>query len=362
MHAGAFSFARIGRPMAHASSATPTRRRISATFALLALLSAGVSACSKDEAEASSDGSGGSGTGTGGSSSTGGGSGDATAHLFGTFSVSLVEPVAANGDTPAVEGFTSILGKVFDGPTPEATIWELSAEKGDCRLLEPRVPFCDPACGTAVCVEDGECQARPTSVALGTVTVSGVTTDAGGTEVSMDPIANTYQPGASVHLPFPAFDAGAPISIAAEGGELGPFSVEAKAIAPLELSSEALLLTHDAPLVLNWTAGDVPEARITVKLDISHHGGSKGKIECETSDTGQLELDAELVSSLLDLGVAGFPTVIVTRKSVGANGGVQLVVSSTLERAVEIEGLASCNEDADCPDGVCRADLTCGDS
>ncbi len=342
--------------------AAPARRRISAAIAASALLCASVSACSKDDGGAANDENG----GTGGSAAAGGTGGGAnngnTANLFGTFSVSLVEPVAANGDTPAVDGFTSIVGKVFDGPSPEATIWELSSEKGACRLLEPRVPFCDPACGTSVCVEDNECQARPASVALGAVTVSGVKTDAGDTEFSMDPVANTYQPKATVHLPFPAFAPGESISIAAQGGEFGPFSVEAKAIAPLELSSDPLELTHDAPLVLNWTAGDVPEARITVKLDISHHGGSKGKIECEAPDTGQLELDAELVSSLLDLGVAGFPTVIVTRKSAGANGNVQLVVSSTLERAVEIEGLTSCNDDSDCADGVCRADLTCGDS
>ncbi len=348
--------------MAQAPStpAAPARRRISAALALSALLWGSVSACSKDDAgPLSGDATGAGGAAAGG---TGGGTNNgSTAALFGTFSVSLVEPVAANGDTPAVEGFTSIVGKVFDGPSPEATIWELSSEKDACRLLEPRVPFCDPACGTAVCVEDGECQARPTSVALGAVTVSGVTTDAGDTEFSMDPVANTYQPKATVHLPYPAFAPGESISIAAEGGESGPFSVEAKAIAPLELSSDALELTHDAPLVLNWTAGDVPEARITVKLDISHHGGSQGKIECEAPDTGQLELDAALVSSLLDLGVAGFPTVIVTRKSSGANGNVQLVVSSTIERAVEIEGLTSCNDDSDCADGVCRADLTCGD-
>jgi hypothetical protein len=70
------------------------------------------------------------------------------------------------------------------------------------------------------------------------------------------------------------------------------------------------------------------------------------------------------VSKLLNLGVAGFPTVIVTRHLVGSTvippGRVELEISSTVEQAVMIDGLNSCTDKADCPNGQdCQADLTC---
>src|SRR6478736_3494597 len=181
------SASRVTTAMFHASSRSViAQRSLFLAFAVISLTSLGMNACSKDEVGDASDDS-----GSGGSAGAGI-SGADTSKLYGSFNVSLVEPVPANGDTPETPGFTSILGKVFDGPTPEGTIWEVSAEKGACRLLEPRVPFCDPACGTAVCVEDGQCQDRPSALNLGTAQVSGVKTDAGDTEFSMNPIVNTY--------------------------------------------------------------------------------------------------------------------------------------------------------------------------
>jgi hypothetical protein len=87
-------------------------------------------------------------------------------------------------------------------------------------------------------------------------------------------------------------------------------------------------------------------------------------IECDTEDTGSLEISAALVTKLLDLGVAGFPTVIVTREAVGsvtiAPGRVDLIVSSVVEHAVQVSGLTSCSADTDCPSGqTCQSDLTC---
>ncbi len=87
-------------------------------------------------------------------------------------------------------------------------------------------------------------------------------------------------------------------------------------------------------------------------------------IECETADSGSLELDGALITELLDLGVAGFPTIIVTRESTGsvvtALGRIDLVLAAKIERAVTIAGLVSCTEDADCPDGqTCQPNLTC---
>jgi len=119
------------------------------------------------------------------------------------------------------------------------------------------------------------------------------------------------------------------------------------------------------PLPISWTApGKAGQTRIYVKLDISHHGGTKGMIECDADDTGSLELPSALVTKLLELGVAGYPTIIVARRATGsttiAQGRVDLVISSQIEQAVVIPGLTSCTADTDCPMGqTCQSDLTC---
>lgn len=75
-------------------------------------------------------------------------------------------------------------------------------------------------------------------------------------------------------------------------------------------------------------------------------------------------IEAAILTELVNLGVAGFPAIAVTRKAVGSTtispGRVELVVSSEVERAVEIPGLTSCTDDMQCPNGqTCQSDLTC---
>jgi hypothetical protein len=182
----------------------------------------------------------------------------------------------------------------------------------------------------------------------------------------MDPIANAYQPKASIKLPFPAFSEGDEIRLTASGGDLEAFAIEATGIAPLLVSSKELRLERDAPLDLTWTKPNAPgDSRARLKLDISHHGGTKGMIECDFEDTGDAQLPAALLTRLLDLGVAGFPSLILSRETAAfasiPAGRVELLITSKVERFVTIEGLQSCTSNAQCGAGkVCRADLTCG--
>ncbi len=286
--------------------------------------------------------------------------------LVGSFQLELVSPVAASGGTPATPGNTTLFGKVYDGPTPSQIVWEEGLKDGDCQLMTPRVPFCETPCGgRAVCVEDDTCEPYPLAGGLGTVTVTGVETADGKTEFTIDPIANGYQPSGGVSLAYPAFAEGDAIAVAASGATFEAFTLRAKGIAPLVLTSQTLTLAGDTPLALTWTAPATAGAsKIHVKLDISHHGGTKGMIACDTADSGALTISAALVKQLLDLGVAGFPSVIVTRSAVGsaavAAGRVGLLVSSHLGRSVDIAGLTSCTDDSQCPDGqTCQSDLTC---
>lgn len=293
------------------------------------------------------------------------GSGDPEV-LVGTFQVRLVAPVEASPGVDPVPGFTTVYGKVYDGPTPATVIWEEVQKSGECTLLTPRVPFCNTPCGgSAACVDDDVCQAYPTARSVGLVTVTGLFSTDGPVDLEMRPVSNNYQNPANVELAYPAFSEGQVIGLTAAGDLLPGFTVNAPGIAPLTLSDAELRLVAGQPLSLSWGAPKDPAgSKILVKLDISHHGGTKGKIECEAADDGALEIPGAMIGQLLALGVAGFPSVTLTRRSVASTpiavGRVDLAISADQDRAVLIDGLTSCTEDGDCSNGAtCQPDLTC---
>ncbi|MGK3995490.1 hypothetical protein [Sorangium sp. So ce1024] len=291
--------------------------------------------------------------------------GDPT-RLIGAFQVRSLPAAASEEGGAEAAGTSSLLGKIYDGPTPSQIVWEEKTVEGGCRLLTPRVPFCNEPCGgSAVCVEDDTCQPYPTAHSAGPVTATGLNIESGEASFVMNPVANNYQPPAGAKLLYPPADEGQTVRFEASGDYFSAFAVEAKGVRPLELQGGAVLLDPNQAVTLEWTPpGQAGISTIEVTLDISHHGGTKGKIECAVEDTGSLELPASLVTQLLDLGVAGFPSILVTRKAVGsttiAQGRVDLVISSQVERPVEIAGLTSCHDDSECPDGqTCQRDLTC---
>jgi hypothetical protein len=290
----------------------------------------------------------------------------ASQEKVGTFTVRLVGPVPATGGRPATSGHATIGGSVFSAPQPQETIWEMDMEQGGCRLLTPRVPFCETPCMDGVCVEDDKCQASPMVRSVGTLTFSGLKTSTGASEFQVKSINGSYSTPGDVSLPHPPFDEGDEVRLKAAGeGSVAAFEVAAKGIAPLELTSTAFPLRSGMPLAVAWKApGMSSVARIEIKLDISHHGGTKGKIECDAADNGSLSIPAALATKLLNLGVAGFPTITIARVSRGSVqsslGKVDLQVMSDLERAIDIEGLESCADTADCSAGkTCQRDLTC---
>jgi hypothetical protein len=280
--------------------------------------------------------------------------------LLGTFKIEVIAD-----DSGPTTGATSVLGKVSDGETPLIVAWQESAREGSCRLEKPRVPFCSPACGADVCVEDNVCRAYPTPLSVGTVTLSGVKLNNGESSLTLKEAAKAYQAPPGTAFAYPPFAEGEAVRLSASGGELAPFELSAVGVSPLWLDDQSLDLEAGKPLDLHWAPpADGVASSIHVKLDISHHGGSKGMIECDADDTGALSIPAALLSQLLDLGVAGFPTVIVTRtvsdrKGTGA-GTVALVIASSTERAVTVPGVNSCTGNEQCPSGqTCQADLTC---
>jgi hypothetical protein len=313
---------------------------------------------------ANESGSSSSGAGKGGSSSSGGsssGSGTTGSNeLIGSFQVQVV----ADDEDPTT-GSTSVIGKVNDGPTPSTVVWDLVTEEGACRLEKPRSPFCDGGCGAGVCVEDDVCQPYATGHSVGEVKLSGLNVTGGGSELVLKEIAKSYQPPAGTVFAYPPFAEGDAITVQAAGGDYSAFELSAKGVAPVTFSSTDFELDEGKALELTWNGATDPKAsQVHIKIDISHHGGARGQIECDADDTGALTVSATLMTELIKLGVAGFPSIILTRSSSDSAkievGRVELAVSSKTERIVTVAGYESCTEDADCPDGgVCQADLTC---
>jgi hypothetical protein len=316
-----------------------------------------LSGCGSSDSGAASSGAGASGAASG-AGAAGVAQGDSS-QLVGSFQVK------ATPATSVAQASTAVVGKVYDGPTPSTVVWENPQVDGPCTLTTPRVPFCTAPCGSSgACVEDDTCRAYPTARGVGSVTVTGVKTTGGDSSFAMTAIANTYQPPSSVSLAYPPFAEGDAVTFSAAGDYFPAFTLTSTGVAPLALTSASLALSTGKALNLAWQPGAAGNAKIHVKLDISHHGGSKGQIECDSDDTGSLTITAPLITKLLGLGVAGYPTAIITRQALGSSvisaGRVELDVSSIVEQAVTVEGLTSCDADEDCPSGQsCQTDQSC---
>jgi hypothetical protein len=291
-------------------------------------------------------GSGGNGTGGASTDSGSGGGGDADT-VLGSFLVDLVTK------DPAHAVFQ---GLVKDGAQPQLIIWDDVTSGSGCTLQSPRVPFCNPSCGSLACVADGQCVGYPTAQDVGTVTVKGI----GSTDMVINPISSMY----SRDLPYPPTAEGAPIEVDATGGKLGPFTIKSTGIAPLAVAGPIPLESGKA-LSLTWTAPGMPElTRMDIKVDISHHGGTRGQILCDVPDNGALEIPEPVITKLIAFGVAGFPSVTLSRAAIGwasvPGGRISLEVSSTAQVDATVPGLISCTDTTDCPTGkTCQPDQSC---
>lgn len=275
---------------------------------------------------------------------------------YGSFNVSLIAP------TEISQGYTSILGMVKDGPTPEKIIWDEKTKIGNCRLLVPRIPFCEESCAGGVCVEDDSCQPNPSKIEVGTVTASGLKTKTGETTFSMMSVMKNYQPTAGVTVDFPPCAEGDTVTFTASGTETMPaFTLTAVGISPLEILNDTIKMEDGKPIQLRWVKpAKAGNSTIEVIVDISHHGGIKGLIECKCEDNGFLEIPASLLKELKDLGVAGFPEIEIVRKSVGTSdtAPADLIIESRVTKFIEIPGVISCTGET-CPDGKSCKDFMC---
>ncbi|HEX2613324.1 MAG TPA: hypothetical protein VHO02_07010 [Fibrobacteria bacterium] len=282
-------------------------------------------------------------------------------NLYGRFKVDLVEVFTSGGDTIS-PAYASLIGRVADGPTPSNLAWTDTDSSGVCRLRVPRAPFCDPGCGSAaVCVADNVCQAYPKGLDVGTVTVKGLKDTGGVSSFKMTPGAGlNYQVPVGTSLAFPPFTEGGTITVSAAGKDtVHAFTLSAKGMKPLKVLYDSITFVDGEPATLQWEAkGSSGTSSIFAQVDISHHGGLKGVIECEGPDNGQMVIPASLITKLKALGMAGFPVVELTRYVSGGKEGMstELRVESRVNRPISIPGIVSCFGDEECGSGqVCEA-------
>jgi hypothetical protein len=126
---------------------------------------------------------------------------------------------------------------------------------------------------------------------------------------------------------------------------------------------DTLPLADGQDATLLWEPkGSAGSSTVFAQVDISHHGGLKGVIECEGADDGQLVIAGSLVTQLKALGMSGFPTIELTRFVSGGHPdlNIELRLESRVVRPVSIPGIVSCVEDADCPTAqTCQQDFKC---
>jgi hypothetical protein len=91
---------------------------------------------------------------------------------------------------------------------------------------------------------------------------------------------------------------------------------------------------------------------------------ARSRIICDGDDTGQVEIDPELLELLIRVGVTGVPTATLTRIAYGGTGGpipsgVYFVAQQSVARAFDIPGV-TCTNDGDCPPAkYCQSNMLC---
>ncbi|MFZ5895625.1 MAG: hypothetical protein ACOY0T_31500 [Myxococcota bacterium] len=307
------------------------------TFALA------LAACSSsgDNDSNGTGGGGGAGNAAGGNAS----GGKTTGTLSGNVKVELF---------PA-DQYATVSAQIFDGPIPNGEPLDVADELNGCQLLIPRSITCSPECGTtSVCTGNNQCTPKPMPKNVGVIHVQGLSSMA----IDMDPLPPNFSySGPTLQETYPPCTEGDDIKVQSD-----LFSITGKCITSLTLGGPTPIpVMSGSPVHLTWTApGKANISRIQIELEISHHGGYKGEIDCDVPDTGSFDIPERLVTALIARGRAGYPTVKVTRlasASAPNESNVKLIMPSLVERAVDT-GVISCGgqDSPPCPSG-----MTCSD-
>jgi hypothetical protein len=251
----------------------------------------------------------------------------------------------------ALSDYSTVAGSVSDGVVPMAVLEEVAAE-GDCRALRRNNPFCDPPCASdETCDFDGSCVPYPLTQDLGTVAIAGL---AG--PVSMDPVSPGYT-YFDTSLGHPAYEPGVLIELTTGETPWGPVTMHGVGVHQLVPTLETLLVVEGHDLELGWDTPEGPlRSEVVLRINIDQHGATPISMHCIFEDDGAGVVPAALTDLLVNAGVTGFPSGSMVRRTVdstplGEAGCMDLVVSSTRNPDVRVDGYTPCQDDEDCPDG-----------
>lgn len=259
--------------------------------------------------------------------------------------------------------YSTVTAQLYDAPPPSTIAVKAAQQQGGCTLLTPVT--CTPACGAdSYCSNAGACVPRPSPIGVGTLNVTGLE----GPALALDPTGpmqnyaspTLYQPNG---YPFPPCSEGSNLTVAA-----AKFTATNKCIIPLVVTSAAPIPALSGQAAhITWTPpGMTGISRIRLSLEISHHGGYRGQIDCDVPDTGSFDIPEPLVTALIALGRAGYPDITITRvssASPSAEPGVNVQMISETKVPVDT-GIISCGANVNdvCPTGkTCQnpGNLTC---
>ncbi len=353
-----------------------TSTSISRLFALISILSVPLPACSSEDGgdpNETGDGDGDEGDGDVGDGDVAAGDGDGDQGdgdgdgSGGGTTGGMPSGIACERDARLgsfllilTEDYTTFRGSVSNGVAPNG-VPEVKATSGACSLLGAPNLFCATPCenGT-LCAGDDQCVPTPMKVSAGTVSVSGT-----ATPISEDPNGITLDYNETINDPYPAFNSGDALTLSAAGDEADAFSLSGEGVGLMTTSASTVELVESQPIELSWDAtGASDNSTVEIELTVNAHGGTPAWISCETEDTGSFSIPADIVGQLVDLGLSGFPRVSLTRQTVDSTelstGCVDFTVTSGVTLDVSIDGLVSCSDTSDCPDGqTCNEALIC---
>ena len=254
------------------------------------------------------------------------------------------------------DGFTSVQGQVFDRVTPSRVVDTISTD-GACAWVRAPSLVCNPACEVGMtCGSGSTCVPSPVARDVGTITAAGL-----AAAVTMEPRAPAYFYNFTGTLPHPGFAAGAGLRVDGTGISLLGWGID-----PLVVGATTVEIQRQMPLTLTWTPPSLSgPAKVEISVNVNGHGLVGSHIECVVDDTGSFTIPEPMITSLVDDGLSGFPSLTLRRTttdSADVSGGcIELDVESATTLEVTVPGLESCDGDEDCtPPETCQGDLTCG--
>jgi hypothetical protein len=267
-------------------------------------------------------------------------------------------PLFGSVDVDLIDDHTAFSAAFFDGAPLPAMPLDGFRTSGDCQLLVPRASCAQGCAAGSVCVGSDLCAPQPNAVNVGTLHVEGL----GTKPLELTPTSPTNL----TYQAVPTLPPSACVEGDAVTARAATFSLAGKCVGALALTTAVPVpVTSGHATHLAWTPpGHAGISRVAIVLEISHHGGYKGEIDCDVADTGAFDIPEPLVTALVALGRAGYPTVKVVRTSSATAPeapGVRLEIVSRAEVAVDT-GIISCGNDATpgCPAGTtCQLDYTC---